>query len=254
MINGFGRFGCDAAVADGAERCDQCTLEGSRFTDATEPEATRSPFTQHSDCSRACHRAIDARSGKTMVFRTFLRKFIMATFSVNPHRRNPYQNFKFRVRWDGRYIAGVNKISGLKRTTEVVEYREGEDTSVIQKLPGRHNCAPIRLERGITHDAEFERWANKVWNVSAGAGGGLQTSLKNFRKDITIDLFNEAGQLVLSYRVYRCWVSEFQALPELDANGNAVAIEALTLQNEGWERDLEVTEPSEPAYDEPPAI
>ncbi|MBK1632631.1 phage tail protein [Thiohalocapsa halophila] len=176
----------------------------------------------------------------------------MATFNVNTHRHDPYKNFKFRVRWDGRTIAGITKVSGLKRTTEVKEFREGGEVSSVHKLPGRHSVEPIRLERGITHDAEFERWANKVWNVSAKEGGGLESSLKDFRKDIIIDLLNEAGQIVLCYKVYRCWVSEFQALPELDANGNGVAIEALTLQNEGWERDQTVPEPAEPSYDDPP--
>jgi phage tail-like protein len=169
----------------------------------------------------------------------------MPQFSVNPHRFDPYKNFKFRIKWDGRYVAGVSKISALKRTTEVVTHREGGDPSAERKSPGRTKYEAITLERGITHDLEFEKWANKVWNF--GAGLGSEVSLKDFRKDIIIEMYNEAGQLVISYKVYRCWVSEFQALPELDANGCAVAIQVLKLENEGWERDQSVTEPTEPS-------
>jgi phage tail-like protein len=173
----------------------------------------------------------------------------MAEFSVNPSRFDPYKNFKFRVKWEGRYVAGISKVSALKRTTEVVEHREGGDPSLSRKSPGRTKFEPITLERGVTHDIEFERWANKVWNL--GAKFGAEVSLADFRKDITLDVFNEAGQQVLSYHIYRCWVSEYQALPDLDANANAVAIEHLKLENEGWERDYAVAEPKEPSFQKP---
>ena len=173
----------------------------------------------------------------------------MAQFSVNPQRFDPYKNFKFRVKWDGRYVAGVSKVGGLKRTTELVEHREGGDPSTSRKSPGRTKYEAITIDRGVTHDTEFEKWANKVWNF--GGGPGAETSLADFRKDITIDLFNEAGQKVISYRVFRCWVSEYQALPDLDANANGVAIQHIKLENEGWERDLAVTEPKEPSFTEP---
>jgi phage tail-like protein len=170
-------------------------------------------------------------------------------FTVNPLRRDPYKNFKFRVRWDGRYVAGVSKVSALKRSTELVEHREGGNPSTNNKSPGRTKYEAITLERGVTHDTEFERWANKVWNF----GSGIETSLTDFRKDIAIEVYNEAGQKVLAYNVFRCWVSEYQALPDLDANANAVAIQTLKLENEGWERDLDVVEPAEPTFTEPPA-
>ena len=173
----------------------------------------------------------------------------MAQFTVNSHRLDPYKNFKFRVKWDGRYVAGVSKVSGVKRTTEVVEHREGGDPSMSRKSPGRTKYEPITLERGVTHDTEFERWSNRVWNF--GSGLGAEVSLQSFRKDIIIEFYNEAGQLALAYKVYRCWVSEYQALPDLDANANAVAIQHIKLENEGWERDYDVTEPSEPTFDEP---
>jgi phage tail-like protein len=173
----------------------------------------------------------------------------MAQFSVNTQRFDPYKNFKFRVKWDGRYVAGVNKLSALKRTTEVIEHRSGGDPSSPRKMPGRTKYEPITLERGVTHDTEFEIWANKVWNL--GSGLGSEISLKDFRKDIIIEAYNEAGQLAIAYKVFRCWVSEFQALPEMDANANAVAIQTLKLENEGWERDYEVTEPTEPSFAEP---
>ncbi len=173
----------------------------------------------------------------------------MAQFSVNAQRFDPYKNFKFRVKWDGRYVAGIAKVGALKRTTEVVEHREGGDPSSSRKSPGRTKYEAITLERGVTHDPEFERWANKTWNF--GSGLGSEVSLQDFRKDIIIELYNEAGQLAISYKIYRCWVSEFQALPDLDANANAIAIQTLKLENEGWERDYEVREPSEPSYTEP---
>ena len=169
----------------------------------------------------------------------------MAQFSVNAQRFDPYKNFKFRVKWDGRYVAGVSKVGALKRTTEVIEHREGGDPSTGRKSPGRTKFEPITLERGITHDLQFELWASKVWNF--GAGLGAEVSLKDFRKDIIIELFNEAGQSVIVYKVYRCWVSEYQAQADLDSNANAVAIQTIRLEHEGWERDTEVTEPTEPS-------
>ena len=170
----------------------------------------------------------------------------MAQFTVNAQRFDPYKNFKFRVKWDGRYVAGISKVSALKRTTEVVKHREGGDPSSSRKSPGRTEYEAITLERGVTHDPEFEKWANKVWSL--GAGLGSEVPLKDFRKDIIIEMYNEAGQIVLAYKVYRCWVSEYQSLPDLDANANAVAIQHLKLEHEGFERDAEVPEPSEPTF------
>jgi phage tail-like protein len=170
-------------------------------------------------------------------------------FTVNASRFDPYANFKFRVKWDGRYVAGVSKVSALKRTTEVIEHREGGDPSTSHKAPGRTKYDAITLERGVTHDVEFERWANKVWNL--GSGLGAEVSLRDFRKDLIIELYNEAGQLVIAYKVYRAWVSEYQALPDLDANANAVAIQHIKLETEGIERDYQVAEPAEPSFVEP---
>jgi phage tail-like protein len=174
----------------------------------------------------------------------------MPPFPVNTHRFDPYKNFKFRVKWDNRYVAGISKVGGLKRTTEVVKHREGGDPSSSRKSPGRTEYEAITLERGVTHDVEFEQWANKIWNY--GAGLGTEVSLKDFRKNITIEMYNEAGQLVIAYNVYRCWPAEYQAQPDLDANANAIAIQTLKLENEGWERDYAVTEPTEPNFVEPP--
>jgi phage tail-like protein len=172
----------------------------------------------------------------------------MAEFNVNQqHRFDPYKNFKFRVVWDGRFVAGVSKVSALKRTTEVVKHREGGDPSSSKKSPGRTEYEAITLERGVTHDLEFERWARRVWSYGAGLGG--EVSLKDFRKNLTIELYNEAGQKVLAYNVFRCWVSEYQALPELDANANAIAIQMIKLENEGWERDESANEPTEESLD-----
>ena len=175
----------------------------------------------------------------------------MTQFTVNAHRFDPYENFKFRIKLDGRYVAGVSRISALKRTTEVIRHRDGGDPSSTRKSPGRTEYEAITLERGVTHDKVFEQWANKVWNY--GAGLGSEVSLRDFRKDLILEVCNEAGQVVLAYKIFRCWVSEYQALPDLDANGSAVAIEHIRLENEGWERDYSVAEPTEPTFTEPPA-
>ena len=171
----------------------------------------------------------------------------MAEFTVNPQRFDPYKQFKFRVKWDGRYVAGVDKVSALRRTTEVVCHREGGDPSLQRRSPGQTTYEPIVLARGRTHDPEFEKWANKVWDF--GSGLGSEVSLKDFRKDILIELYNEAGQLVMAFKVYRCWPSEYVALNDLDANSDSVAIESIRLEHEGWERDNSITEPTEPSFE-----
>ena len=173
----------------------------------------------------------------------------MAEFSVNAERFDPYKNFKFRVKWGDDYVAGVSKVSALSRTTEVIEHRTGGDPSSPRLSPGQTKYEPITLERGVTHDKAFEQWANKVWNY--GSGLGAEVSLKDFRKNLIIEVMNEAGQVAIAYKVYNCWVSEFQALPELDASGNEVAIQSIQLQNEGWVRDYDVAEPAEPSFTEP---
>lgn len=174
----------------------------------------------------------------------------MAQFTVNPQRFDPYKNYRFRLKWDGRYLAGISKISALKRTTSVVEHRDGGEAGTTRKSPGLTRFEPVTIERGVTHDLEFEQSANKVWDLNAGPGA--EVSLKDFRKDIILEFYNEAGQLALAYRIYRCWPSEVQMLPELDANANAVAIQSMRLENEGWERDISVGEPAEPSFTDPP--
>ena len=170
-------------------------------------------------------------------------------FPRNAQRYDPYKNFKFRIRFGNSpaYVAGVSKVSALKRTTEVVKHREGGDPSSSRKSPGRTEYDPITLERGVTHDPDFETWASKVWNY--GSGLGREVSLKDFRRDITIEVYNEAGQLAIAYNVYNCWVSEYQALPDLDANANVVAIQHIKLENEGWERETSVPEPTEISFE-----
>jgi phage tail-like protein len=173
----------------------------------------------------------------------------MAQFTVNQNRFNPYPNFMFGLRCDGHLVAGICKVSGLTRTTEVIKHREGGDPSSSRKSPGRTEYNAITLERGVTHDKDFEQWANKVWNF--GSGLGAQVSLKDFRKNLILEVYNEAGQVALAYKIYRAWVSEYQAVPDLDANANAVAIQHIKLENEGWERDQSVPEPTEPTFTNP---
>lgn len=170
-------------------------------------------------------------------------------FAVNPYRVDPYKQFKFRVKWDGKYVSGVFRVSGLSRTTNVVSHRSGNEVSLVRKAPGETSYDPIVLERGRTHDDAFEKWANKVWNL--GSGAGSESSLSDFRKDIVVELYNEAGQLVMAFKIFRCWPSKYTALQELDANDTGIAVESMVLQHEGWKRDYEVTEPTEPSFTEP---
>ncbi len=175
-------------------------------------------------------------------------------------RYDPYRNFKFRVKWDGKYVAGVSKVSALSRTTQVISHRAGGDPSTPRRMPGQSEYTAITLERGVTHDVAFEQWANKVWDYhnstiddQRGVASNQDVSLRDFRKDMVIEVYNEAGQKVAAYNIYRCWPSEFAALPEMDGNGNAVAIQTLKLENEGWERDTSVTAPAEPGVTLPPS-
>jgi len=165
----------------------------------------------------------------------------MAQFTVNTHRSDPYKVYKFRVKWEGRYVAGVSKVSALKQSTEPIKHREGGDPSTARLIPGPRSFDAITLERGVTHDTEFEDWSNLVYNTD----GSASMSLRNFRRDIQIELLNEQGTPAKIYNVFQCWVSEYTALPELDANGTAVAIESMVLQNTGWRRDLDYGEPTE---------
>jgi len=164
-------------------------------------------------------------------------------FKVNTYRYDPYRNFRFKVVWDGKPVAGIGKVGGLSRTTQVIPHTEGGDFSTSRKAPGRTEYGAITLERGVTHDEEFEKWASKAWNYQESG-----VSLADFRKNISIELYNEAGQKVIAYNVYRCWVSEYHALPDLDSSGNEIAIQSITLENEGWERDTSVKEPKEPSF------
>ena len=172
-------------------------------------------------------------------------------FKTNSYRYDPYKNFRFKVKIGNDYVMACNKVSTLKRSTKVVEFRAGGDPSVIRKSPGQTSYDAVTLEAGVTHDPTFEQWANKIWSLSKSKGTDPDVSLKDFRKDIIVELYNEAGDKVIAYNIYRCWVSAYQALPELTGNGNDTAITSITLENEGWERDVSVKEEAEPSYDEP---
>ena len=164
-------------------------------------------------------------------------------FVVNTHRIDPYKNFKFKLLWDGKPVLGVSKVSALKRTTEVVKHRSGGENSFDHKSPGRSSYEAVTLERGITHDLEFEKWAQLVHTYQ----GDPSMDLVNYKKDLTLEVLTERGQVAIRYFLFRCWVSEFTAMPDLDANANAVAIEHLKIELEGFLRDEATTEPSEAA-------
>jgi phage tail-like protein len=161
---------------------------------------------------------------------------------------DPYANFRFLVKWDDRTVAGVSKVSALQGPTEIIKHRGGGDRSSSRKIPGQTAYEPIMLERGVTHDAEFARWAHEVSSLEDGVS---EVSLRDFRKDLRIEVRDEAGRLAAAYVIHDAWVSEFSGMPDLDANANAVAIESLKLENEGWERDASVAEPADPPIPDP---
>jgi len=176
-------------------------------------------------------------------------------FTVNIDRFDPYKTYRFLVYFGKSTtpVAAVSKVTALKRSSDVIEYKEGGDPIILKGL-GRTKYEPITMERGVTHDPEFEAWANKVWDFGNAQAPDDQrqkeVSLKDFRRNLTIDVFNEAGQKVISYKVYRAWVSEFTAQADLDANANAILIQSLKIEHEGWERDSSVKEPAEPQFED----
>lgn len=163
-------------------------------------------------------------------------------FTVNAHRFDPYKNFKFKVYLDGRAVMGVSKVGALKRSTEVVSYRSGGDNSVEFKSPGRTSYDAVTMEGGVTHDTEFEAWAANVHSYGAGDGG---MDLRNFKKQLTVEVLNEANMPALRYFIYNAWPSAYTAIADLNAGENAVLIKSLELQIEGWERDTDLAEPDE---------
>jgi len=167
-------------------------------------------------------------------------------FAVNTNRQDPYKQFKFRVKWDGRYVPGILRVNGLHRDTQVIELRDGGASGTTRRVPGKTTYEPIVLERGRTHDTAFEQWANKVWNLQAAPGNPPSPS--DYRKDIIIELYNEAGQLTMAFRVYGCWPSKYSPIQSLDADSNDLAIESMVLEHDGFERDYDIYEPTEQSF------
>ncbi len=168
----------------------------------------------------------------------------MSRLNPSTNRFDPYRNFRFKVKWDNQYVAGLSKMGALKRTTEMVEWHEAGENITSRKLPGKTKYEAVTLEAGVTYDTALEDWANLINDFASHS----ITSLVDFRKNVIIDVFNEAGAKALSYTLYRCWASEYQALPDLDAGANAVAITTLKLEYEWFERDLTITETQGPAH------
>lgn len=166
-----------------------------------------------------------------------------AGFVKNAHRMDPYKTYKFRIIMDGREVAGVMKAGPLKRTTQVVAHRSGGENSSDHKSPGRTSYDGLTLERGITHDTAFEAWANKVHPYA----GDVAMDLVGYKKDLTLEVMNEKGHVALRYFLHDCWVSDFTAVPGLDAMANAIAIESIKIELNGWERDVATVEPDEMA-------
>lgn len=162
-------------------------------------------------------------------------------FVVNAHRKEPYKNFKFQLEWDNKPVMGISKVSSLKRTTEVVKHRDGANNSYDIKSPGRTSYEGITIERGITHDAEFANWAAKVHSYETDS----LMDLAGYKKELTLVVMNEKNQPAFRYALHGCWVSDYTAMPDLDANANAIAIESMKIEVDGWEREGATTEPDE---------
>jgi len=167
----------------------------------------------------------------------------VAIFPVNTTRYDPYKSYRFLVYFGTSTtpVAAVSKITALKRSSDVIEYKEGGYNIILKGL-GRTKYDPITLERGVTQDLDFITWADAAQKLDQGHP---VTSLANLRREVRLQLLNEEGQPVHGYIVHRCWVSEFQALPDLDAGANAIALEHIKLENEGWEVDPTIVEPKE---------
>lgn len=161
-------------------------------------------------------------------------------FSINTDRFDPYKSYRFLVFFgqSTQAVAAVSKVTALKRSADVIEYKEGGNPVILKGL-GRTKYEPITLERGVTQDSTFLEWADATQKLDQGVASN---SLANLRKEIRIVLLNEEGQQVQGYIVHRCWVSEFQALPDLDAGASAIALEHIKLENEGWEKDPTISE------------
>jgi len=172
----------------------------------------------------------------------------MASTSAPTTRVDPFLTFNFQVKWNNAYVAAVSKVSGLTKTTEAISFRSGGQPQTTYRIPGQTEYGPITLERGITFDVTFLQWANMMWYYPNTSALGQEASLATFRQNMQIELYNQAGQLVMRYNVYNCWPSEYRALPELDSSSNVVALESLTLQNEGWDFDTTVTPPTPPSF------
>jgi phage tail-like protein len=161
---------------------------------------------------------------------------------------NPYLTYNFLVKWDGNPVAAVSHVSGLSRKTEVVSFHAGGQPQTAFKIPGQTDWEPVQLARGITTDTAFEDWANLMWTYPNSQTLGGQMDMSTFRKPIQIELYNQAGVIVLRYNLYNCWPSEYTALPELASEANAVALASMTIEHEGWDRDPSVTPPAQPGY------
>ena len=159
----------------------------------------------------------------------------------NIGRKDPYKNFKFRISLDGKPVLGVSKVGTIKRTTEVIKHRDGNDPSFDTKSPGRTTYDPITLERGITHDSEFEKWARTIHSF----GGDVKMDLASYKRELILEIINKKGNVVHRYFLHKAWVSEYTALPDLDANANAIAIESLKIEIEGFAHDPITKEPNE---------
>ena len=142
---------------------------------------------------------------------------------ANSERNDPYKNFNFLIEIDGIALAGFSECTGLRVEVEVIEYREGGDSSSVRKLPGQSKVSDITLKRGITASKELHDWLDSVRNGVAKRKSGAIILLDDARKPVVRWRFSEAFP--------RKWEG-----PNLDAKGNDVAIETLTLCCENLER------------------
>ena len=126
-------------------------------------------------------------------------------------------------------------MSALKIGSEMMDRQEECDQPSYRNRPGPIKDGAISPENEVTLDGEFKKWESS------------RVALETVHKGIALDVYDEMGRIALVCRIWRCWVSEFLGMQDLKANPNALPIQLITLETEGWERVNNVKEASEPS-------
>jgi phage tail-like protein len=141
-------------------------------------------------------------------------------------RKDPYKNFRFLVEIDGIIQAGFSEALIPDSTSDVIEYREGNEPIAMRKLPGLSKHGNVTLKWGITDSMElYEKWRKPVEDGD----------IRNARKNMAILLMDEEGNAAARWEFSQAWPSKYNA-PQLNSKGNDVAIESIEIVHEGMKR------------------